>query len=230
MGQSIRIAFVKVLVAGANGKVGTILCGKMWASSRFSPVALIRKESQQLKFTALGVPSVVGDLEKGVLSYLSGLDAVVFTAGSGAATGPDKTTAVDQEAAIRLMDDCVMAGVRRFVMISAIGADPQSESDRIRHYLRAKGVADEYLRSSGLDFTILAPGTLLNDRGSGRIEAAVNLGCRGFLPREDLAHSVLEALANYNTVGKTIQIIGGNQKIKEAIAEASGGGAHPLIL
>ena len=62
-------------------------------------------------------------------------------------TGPDKTIGVDQDAAIRLIDDCRQVGVPRFVMISAIGADPSSDSPRIRHYLRAKGVADEYLRS-----------------------------------------------------------------------------------
>ena len=117
-------------------------------TSRFSPVSLIRDPVQQTKFTALGVPSVVGDLVEGVRSYLSGLDAVVFTAGSGGHTGADKTTDVDQNAAIKLMNDCESEGVRRFIMVSAIGADPNSESTRIQHYLRAKGVADSRLRSS----------------------------------------------------------------------------------
>ena len=75
---------MKVLVAGANGKVGTLLCGKLWGAHGFSPVALIRNPKQQMKFTGLGVPAVTGDLEEGVSQYLSGLDAVVFTAGSGA--------------------------------------------------------------------------------------------------------------------------------------------------
>ena len=167
---------MKVLIAGANGKVGTLLCGQMWAANGFSPVALIRDARQQTKFTALGVPSVVGDLEKGLTEFLPGLDAVVFTAGSGAHTGPDKTIDADQDAAIRLIDDCRQVGVPRFVMISAIGADPSSDSPRIRNYLRAKGVADEYLRASGLDFTILAPGTLTNEGGTGKISAAEHSG------------------------------------------------------
>ena len=115
--------------------MGTILCGKLWAAHDFSPVALIRDSRQATKFTALGVPAVTGDLEAGVADFLPGLDAVVFTAGSGGHTGPEKTTDVDQNAAIRLMDDCVKADLKRFVMISAIGADPNSESERIRHYL-----------------------------------------------------------------------------------------------
>ena len=221
---------MKVLVVGANGKVGTILCGKLWAAHDFSPVALIRDSRQSTKFTALGVPAVTGDLEVGVADFLPGLDAVVFTAGSGGRTGPEKTTDVDQNAAIRLMDDCVKSGVKRFVMISAIGADPNSEFTRIRHYLRAKGVADEHLRSTGLDYTILAPGTLLNVSGTGKIKVAEDLGGRGTLPREDLAQAIIETLRNYNTIGKTIQMISGDDKIKDALAKVSGGTALPPIL
>jgi uncharacterized protein YbjT (DUF2867 family) len=202
----------------------------MWATNGFSPIALIRDARQQTKFTALGVPSAVGDLEKGLLEFLPGLDTVVFTAGSGPRTGPDKTIDVDQNAAIRLMEDCKEAGVPRFVMISAIGADPLSDSSRIRNYLRAKGVADEHLRSSGLDYTILAPGTLLSETGTGRIQAAEELGCHGTLPREDLTQSVIETLRNYNTIGKTIQMISGKDKIKDALAKVSGGGPLPPIL
>ena len=153
---------MKILIAGANGKVGTILCGKLWGVSGFSPVGLIRDTRQQTKFTALGVPSVLGDLEDGIESFLPGLDAVVFTAGSGNQTGAEKTTDVDQNSAVRLIGDCESAGVKRFIMVSAIGADTNSDSPRIQHYLRAKGVADSRLRSSQLDYTILAPGTLID--------------------------------------------------------------------
>ena len=167
---------VKVLIVGANGKVGTLLSGKMWASSDFSPVALIRDSKQQTKFTALGVPSILGDLEDGISSFLTGFDSIIFTAGSGGHTGPEKTTDVDQNAAIKLISDCEKEGVSRFIMVSAIGADPASESNRIQHYLRAKGEADLILRNSKLDFTIIAPGSLTNDVGTGRVQIAKKLG------------------------------------------------------
>ena len=221
---------MKTLIVGANGKVGTILCGKMWAAHGFSPVALIRDPRQQTKFTALGVPSVVGDLEVGIKEFLPGMDVVVFSAGSGGHTGPEKTLDVDQNAAVRLIQDCKKSGVRKFVMVSAIGADPASESPRIQHYLRAKGVADGALRASGLDYVIMAPGTLLDERGTGRIEASEKLGHHGYLPREDLADCIIEALRNYNCVGKTIELISGGKKIKDAIAGAVGGAALPPVL
>ena len=220
---------MKVLVVGANGKVGTLLCGKLWGAHDFSPVALIRDHRQQTKFTAIGVPAVTGDLEEGVAKYLAGLDAVVFTAGSGSKTGPDKTTDVDQNAAIRLMEDCEQQNVKRFVMISAIGADPNSQSDRIQHYLRAKGHADVRLRSSKLDYTILAPGTLNDEKGTGQIQASEKLPHHGFIPREDLAAVIVETLRNYMTIGKTIELISGSKKIKSALAEVVGGGDLPPI-
>jgi len=221
---------MKTLIVGANGKVGTILSGKMWAAHGFSPVALIRDPRQQTKFTALGVPSVVGDLEAGIADFLPGMDAVVFTAGSGGHTGPEKTIDIDQNAAVRLIQDCKNNGVRKFIMISAIGADPVSESPRIQHYLRAKGVADGALRASGLDYVILAPGTLLEQPGTGRIEAAEKLGHHGYLPREDLADCIIETLRNYNCYGKTIEIVSGGKKIRDAIADAFGGASMPAIL
>ena len=115
-------------------------------------------------------------------------------------------------------------------MVSAIGADPSSESPRIQHYLRAKGVADGALRASGLDFVILAPGTLLEEPGTGRIEAAQELGHHGYLPREDLAVCIMEAMRNYNCVGKTVEIVSGGKKIKDALGDAVGGQAMPAIL
>ena len=225
-----EISRMKTLIVGANGKVGTILSGKMWAAHDFSPVALIRNSVQQTKFTALGVPSVEGDLEAGIADFLPGMDAVVFTAGSGGHTGPEKTLDVDQNAAVRLIHDCKKKGVNRFIMVSAIGADPASESPRIQHYLRAKGVADGALRASGLDYVILAPGTLLENKGTGRIEAGEKLGHHGYLPREDLADCIIETLRNYNCVGKTIEIVSGGKIIKDAIAQAVGGAALPPVL
>jgi uncharacterized protein YbjT (DUF2867 family) len=220
---------MKVLIVGANGKVGTLLSGKLWAAHEFSPVALIRDVRQQMKFTAFGVPSVVGDIENGVSEFLPGMDAVVFSASSGAHTGPDKTIDVDQNAAMRLIDDGANAGVRRFVMVSAIGADSESESDRIRHYLRAKGVADNHLRASGLDYVILQPGRLQDDRGTGFVEVAENLDRHETIPREDVADAIIECLRNYLTIGKTIQLVSGSLKIKEAIAELVGGGDLPPV-
>ena len=130
---------MKVLIVGANGKVGTLLCGKLWGAHDFSPVALIRDHRQQTKFTAIGVPAVTGDLGRRYIQISSRIGCCRVYCWFRCKDRSRKTTDVDQNAAIRLMDDCEKQNVKRFVMISAIGADPNSQSDRIQHYLRAKG-------------------------------------------------------------------------------------------
>ena len=127
-----------------------------------------------------------------------------------------------------MIKDCVTNGVGRFVMVSAIGADPNSESTRIQHYLRAKGVADGYLRSSGLDYTILAPGTLLDEPGTGRIRFR-RAWISWLFPGEDLATCIIETLRNVYTIGKTIEIVSGSDKIKDAMVKVAGGGDLPPI-
>jgi uncharacterized protein YbjT (DUF2867 family) len=213
---------MKVLIVGANGKVGTLLSGILWGYSEFSPIALIRDFAQQPKFTALGVPSLLGDLENGVSDLLPGLDAIIFTAGSGGHTGPEKTIDVDQNGAIRLMNDCQKVGLKRFIMISAIGANPKSKSPRIQHYLRAKGVADLALRNSSLDYTIIAPGTLTDEKGTGFVQVANQLGNHGNLPREDLAYCIVESLRNTNSIKSSFEIVSGRKKIKDSINDLVG--------
>ena len=90
-------------------------------------------------------------------------------------------------------------------------------------------MADARLRSSRLDYTILAPGTLIDEKGTGRIQASEKLPHHGFLPREDLATAILETLRNHLTIGKTIQIVSGSEKIKPALAAVVGGGDLPPI-
>ena len=114
-------------------------------------------------------------------------------------------------------------------MVSAIGADPNSESNRIRHYLRAKGVADARLRASKLDYTILAPGTLIDEPGMAASKYRRILGFMVICPEEDLVSVILETLRNYLTIGKTLEFVSGAEKIKPAIASVVGGGDLPPI-
>ena len=113
-------------------------------------------------------------------------------------------------------------------MVSAIGADPASESSRIQHYLRAKGEADLILRNSKLDFTIIAPGSLTDDVGTGRVQISKKLGFHGTLPREDLANCIIETLRNFNTIRSSFEVISGQNKIKNSITDLYGGVLPPI--
>src|SRR3546814_945571 len=121
---------IKVLVFGAKGKVGRILTQKLKDAARFSPTAAIRKEEQIDFFREMGADYQVVSLEDSVdrlAAVIKGMDAVVFTAGSGGKTGHDMTLAIDLDGAVKAMQAAEKAGVTRFVMVSAACADDRSK-------------------------------------------------------------------------------------------------------
>lgn len=207
---------MKVLVIGANGNTGTRVV-HLLKEGGHQPRALIRHVDQKPKFDAMATETVRGDLEGDVRHAVNGCDAVIFTAGSGARTPPEKTDAVDRDGAIRAIDAAAEAGARRFVMLSAMGADPRSQGHQISHYFRAKGAADEHLSGSGLDFTIVRPGRLSNRPAATYIDAGERLGRQGEISRDDLAEVLVACLDLPNTRGKTFEVLAGERPLRRAL-------------
>ncbi len=207
---------MRVLIAGANGNTGRRVV-RLLREGPHEPLAMIRDEDQAPTFEDVGVETVLADLEEPVDHAVEGCDAVVFAAGSGAETGLDKTRAVDRDGAIRLVDAAEEAGADRFVMLSSMGADPTAEGGGMNAYYRCKGVADVHLHDSGLVHTVVRPGRLTDDDGTGRIEAAVSLGRRGRIPRDDVAPVLVECLDRESTHGRTFEILSGDTPIDEAL-------------
>lgn len=208
----------KVLVAGANGHTGTYIV-QMLKENGYYPVAMVRDHAQIPKFESAGIATILADLEDEVSleEAVKGVDAIIFAAGSGSKTGPEKTIDVDQNGAIRLINVAQNVGVNRFIMLSSMGADPNSESERIQHYMRAKGMADEYLQKSKLSYTIVRPGRLTHEKGTGKIQLAAKLQQSGTITREDVARVITTSLDKTNTIGKTFDILNGETPIAQAI-------------
>jgi len=210
---------VDVLVIGANGQIGRLLVEILGNGERHIAHAMVRDPAQMPEIRKRGGRPSLGDLEENFEDVVRGMDAVVFTAGSGAHTGPEKTIDVDQNGAIRAVDTCVALEVPRFVMVSSMGADdPESGPENIRHYLRAKHVADEHLRASGLQYTILRPGRLTDEPGTGRIRAGAGLGY-GEIPRADVAEAIALCLDMPETQGRIIELLSGDTPIRKALAQ-----------
>ncbi|GAB3061664.1 SDR family oxidoreductase [Virgibacillus ainsalahensis] len=213
---------MKVLVVGANGQIGKHLVSFIQDSDSLEAKAMIRKQEQASFFENLGAESVVADLEDdigAIAKAADGVDAIVFTAGSGGHTGKDKTIMIDLDGAVKTIEAAKVAGVKRFIMISSFDTTReaiQDASSSFAPYVIAKHYADEWLKSTDLDYTIIHPGLLTNDKGTGQIKAASEVE-RDEVPREDIASVILASLENEKTIGKEFQVVTGSNPIKETI-------------
>ena len=214
---------MRVVIAGGHGKIALVL-ERLLSQRGDSVVGLIRNPEQTADLEAAGAEPVVIDLEKAsvdaVAEYLRGADAVVFAAGAGPGSGAARKETVDRDAAILLADAAEAAGVDRYLMISAMAADPQATADDpvFEAYLRAKGVADDAIRARGaLSWTVVRPGMLTNDAGTGSVTAGESTG-RGSIAREDVAAVLVAVLDEPRTAGQTFDLISGETPITEAVA------------
>ena len=203
-----------VVVAGGHGNVGLRLL-RLLADRGHRARGLVRNPEHVPDLAEVGAEAVVCDME--ALDDLSGCctdaDAVVFAAGAGSGSGPERKRTVDLGAAVKLIE----AGVRRYVMVSAISAGrPDEWSEPMRPYYEAKAEADGRLQQSGLDYTIVRPGGLTDDPGTGLVTVGTDLG-GGAIPRDDVARVLLSVLESPNTIGKTFELISGDTPVEEAV-------------
>jgi uncharacterized protein YbjT (DUF2867 family) len=217
---------MKALVIGAHGGIGRILVDRL-VEEGHDVRAMIRDEAQAADLREAGAEPVIADLEGATDALdraIDGVDAVVFSAGSGASTGADKTLLVDLHGAWRAMDACERLGVERYVMVSAMATDDLTRGpEAIRHYLAAKAAADRLLMASGLDWTVVRPGGLTDDPPTGRVRLGVpRLEERGHIPRADVAAVLAACLGDPATSRHVFEVVSGDTPVERLGAALSG--------
>ena len=212
---------MRVVVAGGHGKIALLL-ERVLAERGDTPFGIVRNPAHVPDLESAGAQAVVLDLEEAdveaVADVVRGADAVVFAAGGGLDSGAARKETVDKGAAILLADAAERAGVRRYVMVSAMGtdrADPDSD-DVYQVYLRAKRAADEDLMARDLDWTVVRPGRLTDDPSTGRVRVGT-LG-PGEVTRADVAAVLAEVLVTGSTVGKAFDLLVGDRSVDAALA------------
>ncbi|MFI4883063.1 MAG: NAD(P)H-binding protein [Phycisphaerales bacterium JB064] len=227
---------MRTLVIGANGETGFKVVQQLKDGGRHEPVAMIRDEGQQPRFAGAGVETVMGDLLHPIDDAVKaggGCEAVVFAAGSGGKTGKDMTVLIDQLGAIRAAVAALNAGAKRFVLLSGLNTDRDATQDPIPHWRRAKGRADDFVRTmpeafdgTGLNYTIVCPGALHDeDEQPTGVELVSPDGKGVSKPRTSRANTAAVMVACLDqdaSIGQTIGVIDGAQAAGEALAAWNG--------
>jgi nucleoside-diphosphate-sugar epimerase len=212
---------MRVIIAGGHGKVALRLT-RLLRERHDEVRSLIRKPEEKDDVHEVGGDPVVCDLEsvsaEELAERVDWAEAVVFAAGAGSGSGPERKWTVDYGAAVKLIEAAKAKGIPRYVMVSSRGADPNKEGDdTFSVYQQAKGKADADLQASGLEYTIVRPTSLTDEPGTGRVEIAEHVeGER--IPRDDVAAVLAAALHEPGTVGKTFEVASGDVPVEEAVA------------
>ncbi|WIY04353.1 NAD(P)H-binding protein [Amycolatopsis mongoliensis] len=214
---------MRVVIAGGHGQIALRL-ERLLAARGDEAVGIIRNPAHAADLEAAGAQAVVLDLENSdvdaVAEVLKGADAAIFAAGAGPGSGPARKDTVDRGAAALFAEAAERAGVRRHIQVGSMGADnPENPdvSEEFRHYLRAKRAAEDDLKARDLDWTILRPGQLTDDAGTGLVLLAEKTG-RGSVPRDDVAAVLAGLLDTPASAHRTLELISGEATIGEAIS------------
>jgi uncharacterized protein YbjT (DUF2867 family) len=212
---------VKVTIVGGHGKISLRLT-RLLVSGGHDVVGLIRNPAHAVDVGAAGGTATVCDLERvefgELAAAIEGSDAVVFAAGAGPGSGAERKLTVDRDGAVKLMRAATAAAVPRYLMVSGAGVEnPPSGDDVFEVYLRAKAEADDALQGSGLEWTIVRPGGLTDDPGTGNVRIE-GTPFSGPVPRDDVAAVLAALLADAASVGRILYLSSGSTPINEALS------------
>jgi nucleoside-diphosphate-sugar epimerase len=215
-----------VVIAGGHGQIALRLAKEL-SDRGHEPIGLLRNPDQVPDLERNGARGEVLDLEHTTVDELSaivaGADVVVFAAGAGPGSGAARKETVDRAGAVLLADAAQQAGVRRYVMVSAMGAeDADPASDEVfQVYLRAKAAADADLRARDLDWTIVRPGSLTDDAPTGKVDLGPGRP-RGTVSRADVATVLAEMITTRSGIRKQVDLVSGRVPVAEAVAAVKG--------
>ena len=195
---------MNILIAGSTGNTGLRLTRQL-VEAGHEPIAMHRASSDTSELPD-GVATREADLTQLEDGICEGVDAVVFAAGSGGDTSAEMTDKVDRDGAIDLIDHARAADVQRFVMLSSVGADDPDPQSDLHHYLKAKHDADEHLKASGLDYSIVRPVALTDNDGSRNVKLGDDVDPKGKAARGDVAAVLVRALTDDALLNKAYRM------------------------
>ena len=212
-----------ITIVGGHGSIAMLL-QPLLKENGHNVRGIIRNKEQMGELREAGAEPVICDIEEqeDISEAVGNVDAVIFAAGAGPGSGATRKWTVDRDGAIKLIEAAKSNGIKRYIMISAMGAEGEisHENEVFETYLKAKAQADGALRNSGLDYTIVKPGRLTDGEGTGRVTLAPHVN-RGEIARADVAAVLAELIENPETAGLEFEVVSGDQAIKDAVEETA---------
>lgn len=210
----------KVFIIGANGKVGKNLVNVLNEKKEHDVTVGLRKEEQFADFEGKGVTPTYLNLEdeiQTIAETIKGHDVIVFSAGSGGHTGLDKTMMIDLDGAAKAVDAAEKSGAKQFIMVSSIDSDRRDywKPEGMVPYFIAKHYADRIIKESDLNYTILRPGVLSDEKGTGKVRTDTTDSENSTIPREDVARVIEESIGNQRAYRKIVTLLEGDTPINE---------------
>lgn len=212
---------MQIVIAGGHGRIAMLLHPLLVARGH-EVRGLIRDPGHADAVRLAGAEPVVCDLEAeaDIAGRVGKADAIVFAAGAGPGSGAERKRTLDRDGALKLMQAARENGTRRYVMVSAMNPEQPRGNEVFRYYLQMKAEADAALRDSGLDWTIVRPGRLTDEPGTGRVTIAPALE-RADIPRADVAAVLAEVLDLPDTIGLQFDVVAGDDSVRDALAACS---------
>ncbi len=214
----------RIAIVGGHGKIALLLIEQLRSRSH-EVVALVRNPAHVADVEERGATARMLDIESAdadaFAAAFEGCHAVVFAAGGGPDGNIGRKRSVDLEGSLKSIEGARIAGISRFVQVSAIGVDlplPEDTDAVWRAYVEAKRDADVALRESGLDWTIVRPGALTDDEPRGTVRLAESVA-RGEVPRADVAAVLAESLDTGHGIGRQWDLVSGDTPVPEAVAQ-----------
>lgn len=208
---------MEITIVGGHGSIAMLL-HPILKRKGHEVRGIIRKKEQADDLRKAGAQPIVCDIEEqeDISEAVGNVDAVLFAAGAGPGSGAERKFTVDRDGAIKLIEAAKDNDISRYIIISAMGLDEPRGNAVFQAYQKAKAEADEALRTSGLDYTIIKPGRLIDDDGTGRVALAPELP-RGEVPRQDVAEVLAEVIENPRTAGLELALTKGETPVNQAV-------------
>lgn len=128
---------------------------------------------------------------------------------------------MDRDGAITLLRAATRAGLERFVIVSSVGAEAPPDDEPFSVYLQAKAAADAAVIASDRAWTVVRPGRLTDDPGTGRVKIEM-APFRDEVTRDDVAAVLAAVLADDRAAGAVLYVASGEQPVADALNDALG--------